>query len=284
MSFVEAIKTCFRKYVDFKGRARRSEYWWFFLFTFLLSIVASILDGFITGGSTAAVDPTTGIQQTQTTGPIGTITSLAVLLPGLAVGFRRLHDTGRSGWWMLGGYILGIVFALILGVSLATAVSAGSGFGGVGAVAVIGLLVLLAYGILLLVFLVKDSEPGPNKYGPNPKGAGPLDPNVAYDAYGQAPAYGQDQYGSQNYGQQGQYGQPGYGQQDQYGQAPQQYGDQQYGQQGYGQQNYGQDPYGQPQQDPNNPYGQPGQQGFGQPGQDPYGNNPYGGDPNAPRR
>jgi uncharacterized membrane protein YhaH (DUF805 family) len=122
MSFPDAVKICLSKYVDFKGRARRSEYWWFALFTVLVSIVASILDAILGtdyGGSTSG-------------GVINTIATLALLLPGIAVGIRRLHDTSRVGWWIL-----------------------------------IGLIPFIGW-IILIVFYVQDSHPD-NQYGPSPK-------------------------------------------------------------------------------------------------------------------
>ncbi|MFG1880524.1 DUF805 domain-containing protein [Micromonospora sp. NPDC049102] len=91
MSFGAAVKSVFNQYVGFTGRARRSEYWWFALFTVLVSIVASVLDNalrltFVDGSSN---------------GFIGLIASLALLLPTLAVAVRRLHDTDKTGWWLL---------------------------------------------------------------------------------------------------------------------------------------------------------------------------------------
>lgn len=94
----------------------------FFLFNII--IIAVVL-GFIEG--IARIDPQSG------QGILGTLYMLAVLLPGIAVGVRRLHDTGRSGWWLL--------------ISLVPLIGA----------------------IILLVFLVQDSQPGENQYGPNPK-------------------------------------------------------------------------------------------------------------------
>ncbi|GMA18211.1 DUF805 domain-containing protein [Arsenicicoccus piscis] len=129
MSFTDAVKICFNKYVDFTGRARRSEYWWWVLFTTVLGIVAGLLDQLL--GTDYSNSSGGGIVQT--------ITSLAVLLPSLAVLARRLHDTGRSGWWML-----------------------------------IGLIPVIGW-IVLLVFTVSDSNPQANQYGPNPKGIGYVD-------------------------------------------------------------------------------------------------------------
>ena len=94
MGFAEAVQTCLQQYVGFSGRARRSEYWWFFLFTILVSIVASVLDSML---GTMSDDTNVGL--------IGTIASLALLLPSIAVAIRRLHDTSRSGWWILIGLI-----------------------------------------------------------------------------------------------------------------------------------------------------------------------------------
>src|SRR5512145_3195420 len=105
-----------KKYAVFSGRARRTEYWMFFLVSLIISVVLGV------------VEPMVG-----SPGFIGIVYSLAVLVPSLAVGVRRLHDTGRSGWWLL-----------------------------IGLVPVIGV-------IVLIVFAVGDSQPGANQYGPNPK-------------------------------------------------------------------------------------------------------------------
>ena len=78
MNFQDAIKVCFTKYADFTGRASRPEFWWFFLFCFLASIVLSAISSVLSG-----------------------IFSLLTLIPRLAVGARRLHETNRSGWWQL---------------------------------------------------------------------------------------------------------------------------------------------------------------------------------------
>lgn len=98
MSFTEAIRSCFRQYVGFSGRAPRSEFWYFQLFAVLLGIGAAILDP---------------------TGVIGALVSLALLLPSLAVSVRRLHDTNRSGWWILIALIplIGIIILIVWWVS-----------------------------------------------------------------------------------------------------------------------------------------------------------------------
>ncbi len=94
--------TPLRKYADFSGRARRAEYWWFVLLTMVASLVATIIDGLL--GLDALVGPY---------GVLTTLLGLALLVPSIAVGARRLHDTDRSGWWLLIGFIP-LVGAIVL--------------------------------------------------------------------------------------------------------------------------------------------------------------------------
>ena len=91
MNFQESIKVCFAKYADFTGRATRPEYWWFFLFILLVSFATSIFSAIVSGAF-----------------------SLATLLPACAAATRRLHDTGRSGWWQLVVLVPIIGFIVIL--------------------------------------------------------------------------------------------------------------------------------------------------------------------------
>jgi uncharacterized membrane protein YhaH (DUF805 family) len=111
-----------KKYADFSGRARRKEYWFFVLFNLIISCVLSVIDVFVGTYNAAA-----GI------GILAGLYALAVLIPGIAVTVRRLHDTGRSGWWIL------IVLIPLVGW------------------------------IVLLVFMFLDSQPVTNAYGPSPK-------------------------------------------------------------------------------------------------------------------
>lgn len=106
------------KYVEFSGRARRKEFWTFALTNFVISVILSVLDNIIGMGI----------------GFIGTLFSLAIFIPSIAVGVRRLHDIGKEGWWLL-----------------------------------IGLIPVIGW-IVLIYFYVQDSEPGANVYGANPKG------------------------------------------------------------------------------------------------------------------
>lgn len=83
MSFTESIKTCLSKYATFSGRATRAEYWWFWLFTFVVTFAAAFLDVYAETGEV-----------------IMRIAQIAFLLPSLAVGVRRCHDSNHSGWWI----------------------------------------------------------------------------------------------------------------------------------------------------------------------------------------
>jgi uncharacterized membrane protein YhaH (DUF805 family) len=129
MSFTESVRTVLSKYATFSGRAPRSEFWWWWLFVVVVSVVLSLIDSAI--GLSISDAKVWGVE---VTGLLTLIFALAVLIPGIAVTFRRLHDTGRSGWWWLLSLLCGI-----------------------GA---------------LIVFIMCLMDSGPdNEYGPNPKGA-----------------------------------------------------------------------------------------------------------------
>ncbi len=117
VTFVEAVKMALQQnYCNFEGRSSRSEYWWFVLFNFILSAVISLVFSF-----------------SQTVELIMSgVVSLALLLPGLGLAVRRLHDTGRSGWWL---------FLALIPI--------------VGAV-------------ILLIWMIQPSQEHPNQYGPEP--------------------------------------------------------------------------------------------------------------------
>ena len=100
MGPIDAVKTCFVKYVDFDGRAPRSEYWYFVLFTGLLTSLSGYLD---------SEYGLTFVEQGITSG----IINLLILLPSVAVGVRRLHDIGKSGWWVLLPFTIIGIFVII---------------------------------------------------------------------------------------------------------------------------------------------------------------------------
>ena len=116
MNFGQAIKTCLNKYATISGRATRSEYWYFFLFLVIVNIVASVLDSTIFDDMPV----------------LYLIATLALLVPSIAAGVRRLHDTDKAGWWLL-----------------------------VGLIPVIGT-------IVLIVFFCQRGSVGTNQFGPDP--------------------------------------------------------------------------------------------------------------------
>jgi uncharacterized membrane protein YhaH (DUF805 family) len=105
-----------RKYAVFSGRARRTEFWMFVLINFIITLALAAIEGLLGTG-----------------GVLGGLYGLGVLIPGIAVAVRRLHDTDRSGWWYL-----------------------------------INLIPLIGW-IIFIIFAAQDSQPGTNQYGPNPK-------------------------------------------------------------------------------------------------------------------
>jgi uncharacterized membrane protein YhaH (DUF805 family) len=119
--YVDVLK----KYTVFSGRAARKEYWMFALWNFIIAVALTAVSATIVL-----------LAKNSLVGFVVDLYALAVLLPNLGVFIRRMHDTGRTGWWIF-----------------------------IGLIPIIG-------AIVLLVFLVQDSKPGDNQYGPNPKGVG----------------------------------------------------------------------------------------------------------------
>jgi len=168
MGFGEAIRTCFRKYVTFRGRARRSEYWYFYLFTILGGLAAGILDA-IVGGATGATE-----SFRNTTGPFAAILNLALLLPSIAVTVRRLHDRNHSGW-VFGGFFIYLAVAVAAFIGILGTVSAPNAQSNPVAV-ILGIVLILGgvgYAIFILVQLILNGTAGDNRFGTDPKG-----PNV----------------------------------------------------------------------------------------------------------
>jgi uncharacterized membrane protein YhaH (DUF805 family) len=114
--FMDCVKTVFNRYAKFNGRARRPEFWYFVLFNFIAQLALGLVDAAVFGLSDIS--------------PLNNLYSLAVLVPSLAVGARRLHDIGRSGWWQL------IMFIPLIGI------------------------------IVLIVWWAKRGNDGGNEYGP----------------------------------------------------------------------------------------------------------------------
>ncbi len=141
MSFFKAIGTCFRKYFDFSGRARRSEYWYWYLFNILIGFVA----GFISGLFSLTAD---SVSDAILLSNIDRIVSLLLFIPSLAVTVRRLHDIGKSGWYIFLPVLLMIMF-IFLGLFM-------------GIISFLGVIAVLIWWICVLA---KDSEPGLNVWG-----------------------------------------------------------------------------------------------------------------------
>lgn len=106
MNFFDAVKVCFVKYTNFSDRASRPEFWLFTLFTTIVSLMLMFLDPMIAGESFLDYD--------EIFAPLSTIFLLAIFIPAISVSVRRLHDVGRSGWWMLLELtIIGFLFPLL---------------------------------------------------------------------------------------------------------------------------------------------------------------------------
>jgi uncharacterized membrane protein YhaH (DUF805 family) len=133
MTFGDSIKTCLSKYVTWQGRASRSEYWYFVLFALICYVGAALIDN-VLGTTFKFPNPETGLEQSIGYGYAYLLVGLGLLLPGLSVLVRRLHDTDRSGWY----YWIALI--------------------------------PLVGGILLIVWFCSRGTVGPNKYGPDPLG------------------------------------------------------------------------------------------------------------------
>jgi len=163
MGFIEAVKICFSKYATFQGRARRSEYWYFYLFIALISLVLGLwmcfsiyelaMNYYDSGGDPGDMEAFKKkfmpLLLTRPAVIVYLIIYLATLLPSIAAQVRRLHDSSRTGWWALLPWI-------------------GSIFGAFGNPLL--MIVSVAFTLWFYVLLCLDSTPGTNKYGPNPKG------------------------------------------------------------------------------------------------------------------
>ena len=168
MTFADSVKTCLSKYATFSGRAGRPEYWWFILFVVIISAVLGMIDAALFG-----FDPETQ----QSNGLLQPLFSLAVLLPMLAAGWRRMHDTGKPGWYLLLPMLVSFasMFFMMLGVlSFAGMQNAGADpealMGPAAFLGMTGMFTIMVaqfvLAILLLWWLTRPSQAGDNEYGP----------------------------------------------------------------------------------------------------------------------
>ena len=162
-----------KRYADFSGRATRAEFWWFMLFVVILYVVLSfVFVGSISGLASSGTDPTAAmLGMFGAAGIFMVLFWLAILIPTLAVQTRRLHDTGRSGWWLVGFYALYVVYMLLVLVTGFSEDTANPDQSlGVVAGAMIVALGFLIYSVVLLVFYCLSGTKGANRYGPDPYG------------------------------------------------------------------------------------------------------------------
>ncbi len=151
MTFGRSIRTCFIKFATFSGRASRPEYWWFALFLFQFQSASGVVDAALFAPDQGAFSAIAGI---------------VTLLPALAAGWRRMHDSGRSGLHliypfivmvgigMFGGFAMGIPEGTVQDASMIVLFLAG--------------FVFLISPLLVLWWLTRPSDPEPNRYGPPP--------------------------------------------------------------------------------------------------------------------
>ncbi|KIC40050.1 hypothetical protein RA27_14495 [Ruegeria sp. ANG-R] len=186
MSFSWAIKTCFKKYVTSSGRASRAEFWYFWIFCMLVMIALTILNTVLFGPNIIVTEQIViasngnphlvkNVMEFYNSGLPGTVFLLIVIVPGLALTSRRLHDVGYSAWW-----IVALVVTIV--VAFSTAVLGTIGWSATihaltttGRVVVSGgpavelaLVTIVASIVIFVVWLCTKFEPGTNQYGPNP--------------------------------------------------------------------------------------------------------------------
>ncbi|NIY96195.1 DUF805 domain-containing protein [Salipiger sp. HF18] len=166
MGFLPAIKSGFRNYATFSGRASRPQFWWWVLFVMLGAILCTALDSVFFG-----TNPETG----EVSRVLAAVFQLVILLPTLAVGFRRMHDTGRPGWYYLLPMLvtMGLMFLTLFGMMAAVRMGgnvppgdAGMMLGGIWLIAI--WLVQIVLLVLMIWWLTRPSDPAPNAYGVPP--------------------------------------------------------------------------------------------------------------------
>lgn len=141
---------CFKQYVDFHGRASRSEFWMFFGVCYMVQLVFSIVMNVSQGVSVDTVNPISLIYL---------VYLMVIFIPSLAVGVRRLHDIGKSGWYLAGALILAVILAFAIGLAIAFKSN------------VVAIVSMPLFMILILAFYIVPmlkGQPGENKWGPNP--------------------------------------------------------------------------------------------------------------------
>ncbi|KAF0677353.1 DUF805 domain-containing protein [Profundibacterium mesophilum] len=171
MTFTQSVAHVMRNYVTFSGRASRSEYWYFVLFAFLGAFLLGLVDRAVFG--TTLVETGPGTARLEANGPLAGIFSLLTLIPMIAAGWRRMHDTGRSGLYLIYPLIVmaGIFgfMTFMVGIGPMMAGDYASIVAGASTVVMfVAAITLMISPLLVLWWLARPSQPGPNAYGPNP--------------------------------------------------------------------------------------------------------------------
>lgn len=167
-----------RRYADFSGRSRRMEFWMWQVAKFIFAIVVYALLFAAVGGAimTAGNSPeglVAASGMVMLLGLIVMVIGLAILVPDIAVAVRRLHDTDRSGWWILAPLGPYLIFWVTMGAAMSSGAAPNEMMaGGVGIIGLVCLLAVFGLALTLLIFYFLDGTPGPNRFGPDPKGRG----------------------------------------------------------------------------------------------------------------
>ena len=154
MNMKTSVITCFKKFVTIKGRASRSEYWWFALFNVLVAFILEFCIGFIAGFLVWD-----DVFYTMIAKNGSNILFLVMLLPSICVAVRRLHDIDRRGWWLLLSPLFIIIYLfldLLANIFL------------FGTLSIISIVVPVAGGLIFLIFLCKKGTVGDNRFGKDP--------------------------------------------------------------------------------------------------------------------
>ena len=193
MTNVPLIFQPLARYADFNGRSRRSEFWLWVLFCYILkSAIATIavtvmFSTMMPAFTTPPADPQVFMRHYfsgwMTMMPLLSLVNLALLIPSLAVGVRRLHDIGRTGWWLIMPHVVALIGICAFMVFFGTQIFSLAGtkemtdeqgikfaFGMFGSLFLFVVLPALIAWIVMLVFFVTEGKRGPNRFGPDPKG------------------------------------------------------------------------------------------------------------------
>lgn len=142
---------CMKHYVDFHGRAGRAEFWMFYGVTSMIQTIFSTAMNARKGGEIDAVTPI---------GMIYLVYIIVMILPSLAVGVRRLHDIGKSGWYLAGALVLAVILSIAIGVAIGMQSNVE---------AIVLMILLIALILAFYIVPMLKGQPGENKWGPNPK-------------------------------------------------------------------------------------------------------------------